>query len=393
MPIKVWWLVIGMAINVTGSSFLWPMHTIYMNEILGQSLTTAGIVLMLNALTGVVGSLFGGWLFDRIGSYRTIKFATIIILVSLVGLVLNHSWPLYAIFLVVLGFGYGVVIPVIYAMAGVVWPEGGRKTFNAIYLAQNVGVAVGTAAAGFVAQISFDYIFYANLLLFIVFMIIALTQFKVEVNPADAAAQAQLTNINVDMNRSRFRALLLACVVFFLCWAGYVQWQTTIATYTQELNISLSQYGLIWTVNGLLILFGQPLIRPVVNRYEGQIKTQLYIGLTIFIVAFLFTSFQTAFIGFMIGMVILTLGEMFIWPALPTLANKLAPKGKQGSYQGVVSSTATLGRAFGPVIGGVIVDASGMQMLFFLIVGLLMLGFIFIRIFDRGIKGGIESVE
>ncbi len=30
-------------------------------------------------------------------------------------------------------------------MAGTLWPEGGRKAFNAIYLAQNVGVAIGPA--------------------------------------------------------------------------------------------------------------------------------------------------------------------------------------------------------------------------------------------------------
>lgn len=389
MPKIVWWLVIGMAINVTGSSFLWPMHTIYMNEFLEQSLTTAGIILMLNALTGVVGSLFGGWLFDRIGSTKTLRYAVIFVLACLIGLVLNHEWPVYAILLVLIGFGYGVIVPVIYAMAGVVWPEGGRKTFNAIYLAQNLGVSIGTAAAGFVAQISFDYIFYANLILFVVFVFIAVTKFNYEVPEEDTQMHAQVQYLNVEMNRTRFTSLILACVVFFLCWAGYVQWQTTIATYTQELNISLSQYGLIWTANGLLILFAQPLIRPVVKRFEDRLHMQLVIGLSIFIVAFVFTSFQVAFTGFLIGMVIMTFGEMFIWPALPTIANNLAPKGKQGSYQGVVTSTATLGRAIGPLLGGVIVDMYDMQVLFLVIVGFLFVGYVFIALYSRRMKGVI----
>lgn len=387
MPRIVWWLVIGMAINVTGSSFLWPMHTIYMNEFLDQTLTTAGIILMLNALTGVIGSLFGGWLFDRIGSKLTLRYAIIFVLLCLIGLVLNHDWPIYAVLLILIGFGYGVIVPVIYAMAGVVWPEGGRKTFNAIYLAQNLGVSIGTAAAGFVAQISFDYIFYANLILFVVFVVIAFTQFNYEVPEEDTQMQAQITNINVDMSRTRMKALLLACAVFFLCWTGYVQWQTTIATYTQELNISLSQYGLIWTANGLLILFAQPLIRPVVKKYEERLNVQLIIGLSIFIIAFVFTSFQTAFTGFLIGMIIMTFGEMFVWPALPTIANKLAPKGKQGSYQGVVTSTATLGRAVGPLLGGIIVDMYNMQVLFLVIVGFLFIGYIFIGLYNKRVKG------
>ena len=49
IPRSVWWLVIGMALNITGSSFLWPLNTIYMKEELGKSLTVSGIVLMINS--------------------------------------------------------------------------------------------------------------------------------------------------------------------------------------------------------------------------------------------------------------------------------------------------------------------------------------------------------
>lgn len=36
IPKSVWWLVIGMALNITGSSFLWPLNTIYMKQELGK---------------------------------------------------------------------------------------------------------------------------------------------------------------------------------------------------------------------------------------------------------------------------------------------------------------------------------------------------------------------
>mgnify|MGYP007082580661 FL=1 len=39
IPKSVWWLVIGMALNITGASFLWPLNTIYMKEELHKSLT------------------------------------------------------------------------------------------------------------------------------------------------------------------------------------------------------------------------------------------------------------------------------------------------------------------------------------------------------------------
>ena len=40
-------------------------------------------------------------------------------------------------------------------------------------------------------------------------------------------------------------------------------------------------------------------------------------------------------------MIILTFGEMFVW-RVPTIANYLAPEGKQGQYQGVVNSLQLL---------------------------------------------------
>ena len=82
IPRSVWWLVIGMALNITGSSFLWPLNTIYMKEELGKSLTIAAIVLMVNSFGMVVGNLLGGSLFDKLGGYRTIMIGTVTCLIS-----------------------------------------------------------------------------------------------------------------------------------------------------------------------------------------------------------------------------------------------------------------------------------------------------------------------
>ena len=72
MPKSLWFLIIGMLVNVTGASFLWPLNTIYINEHLGKSLSVAGVVLMLNSAASVVGNLLGGTLFDKIGGYKSI---------------------------------------------------------------------------------------------------------------------------------------------------------------------------------------------------------------------------------------------------------------------------------------------------------------------------------
>lgn len=381
MPKSVWWLVIGMALNITGSSFLWPLNTIYMNEQLDKSLTMAGFVLMINSFGMVIGNLLGGNLFDKLGGYPTIMIGTVICLISTTLLNFFHGWPWYAVWLVALGFGGGMIIPANYALAGAAWPQGGRQTFNAIYLAQNLGVAIGAASGGFVAELSFNYIFIANLLMYVAFAVVAITQFNIKL---DVKVKSNDTmSLLSKQNRVQFIALSLLCVMFSICWIAYIQWESTIASFTQEINMSMSQYSLLWTVNGIMILVAQPLIMPVIRLLKGNLKYQMLVGIAIFIMSFLVTSFAEQFSVFMIGMIILTLGEMFVWPAVPTIANQLAPKGKEGAFQGYVNSAATVGKAFGPLIGGVLVDTFNMQAMFLSMIGLLVIAVFFLMIYDR----------
>ncbi len=374
-----------MMVNVTGASFLWPLNTIYIHDHLGQTLSMAGIVLMLNAGASVIGNLIGGSLFDRIGGYRSILLGIGITLIALIGMNFWHGWPHYIIFLTIVGFGSGIVFPSMYAMAGSVWKEGGRRAFNAIYVAQNVGVALGAALGGLVASFSFEWIFLANLSMYGVFLFIAVIGYRnIEISSTQTASVLDSTSTGIV--KERLTALLILCGAYLLCWVGYVQWQTTIATYTQELSISLSQYSLLWTVNGALIVLGQPFIKPLVKRFENNLKKQIIIGISIFIVSYIITAQATVFTAFVAAMVILTVGEMLVWPAVPTIANQLAPKGREGFYQGIVNSTATGGRMIGPLLGGILVDLYGMSVLFYALIGLLIISITLTVLYDRLLK-------
>ncbi|MCP3741082.1 MDR family MFS transporter [Rossellomorea sp. BNER] len=385
MPKSLWLLVIGMMVNVTGGSFLWPLNTIYINNYLDKSLSVAGIVLMLNAGASVVGNLIGGSLFDRYGGYRSILFGISITLLALVGMNIWNGWPHYVVFLTIVGFGSGIVFPSMYAMAGSVWPEGGRKAFNYIYVAQNVGVAIGAALGGFVASFSFQYIFLANLAMYIVFFVIAFFGYR-SISIQTAKQTSLLNEKTFIKNKNKFTALILICTAYILCWVGYVQWQSTIASYTQEINISLNQYSLLWTINGALIVLAQPLLSRAIKRFEDNLKIQILIGTFIFMISFVVAAKADAFQLFAIAMIIMTIGEMLIWPAVPTIANQLAPKGREGFYQGIVNSTATGGRMIGPFLGGVLVDSFGMPTLFYSLIGLFIISFFITIFYDRSLK-------
>jgi MFS family permease len=386
MPRAVWLLIIGMAVNVTGSSFLWPLNTIYIHDHLGKSLTMAGVVLMLNSAASVIGNLFGGSLFDKMGGYKSILLGICITLTALVGLTIWHGWPEYIFFLTIIGFGTGIVFPAMFAMAGSVWKEGGRRAFNAIYVAQNLGVAVGAALGGIVADYSFELIFLANTVMFAIFLLIAVFGYKGistagSVKPAKGIKEAAFRT-----NRKNLIALLILCSGYLLCWVAYVQWSTTIASYSQEINISLSQYSLLWTINGALIVLGQPLLNGVLKQLNTTLKIQILIGIGIFIISFIVAGNASAFTGFLVAMIVLTIGEMFIWPAVPTVAFNLAPKGREGFYQGIVTSTATGGRMLGPLLGGILVDLYSMSALFYVLTGLFVVSIFTTLFYDRRIK-------
>lgn len=385
MPKAVWLLVIGMVINVTGASFLWPLNTIYIHGELGKSLSVAGIVLMLNAGATVVGNLLGGAFFDRLGGYRTILLGAVLNLIAMAGMTMWHDWPYYVIFLTIVGFGSGVIFPAIYALVGAVWPKGGRRAFNAIYISQNAGVALGSAMGGFVASFSFNYIFIANMIMFAVFFLIAAFGYRQMANVTGVQTNVIAENGKMK-NRSKLTALFILCTAYMLCWVGYVQWQSTIANYTQEVNISLREYSLLWTINGLLIVFGQPFVNFFVRTFQDNLKKQIIIGIFIFMGSFGITAFAEDFKGFLAAMLILTIGEMFVWPAVPTVASQLSPKGREGFYQGIVNSTATAGRMFGPVLGGILVDLYGMPVLFVTLIAFLLISLGLTMVYDRPLK-------
>src|SRR5699024_9094478 len=273
-----------------------------------------------------------------------------------------------------------------FAMAGSVWPEGGRRAFNAVYVAQNLGVAIGATLGGYVASISFNYIFIANASLFAVYLIFVFITFKGMDQERDRQMHTTIIDQTTEVkDRSSFIALIILSTGFLFIWVAYSQWQTTIASHTQDIGIPLENYSMLWAVNGFLIVIGQPLIKWITDRMTSQ-KMHIYIGNTILLISFLIAMFAEEFTVFVVAMTILTVGEMLVWPAVPSLANELAPKGRAGFYQGFVNSVAAGGRMLGPVIGGLIVDIYNIQLLFFVILFVMLIPFITTQFYDRGVR-------
>lgn len=374
-------LVGSTVLMVSGFSVLWPLVTLYVHTKLGLSMTTAGLVLLIQSSANLVGNLIGGRLFDLWGGRRTIILGAGAAALGAPAMALWQGFLPYLTLTIVVGVGTGLIYPSIYAYAATIWPQGRRAAFNAVYVASNIGVAIGSFAGGMLAQIGFALSFEVTGAVFALYFLLALVWFR---GPAFAptAVQRARSDSPAAAPLSLGAAPLLLALGLLLDWMAYVQWQTTVAVHMQVLGFSLSSYSVLWTLNGALIVLGQPLVTWYTRR-SPRIKSHLLLGNVLFIAAFLILVRSTAYSGFLLAMGLATLGEMFVWPGVPAAADQLAPDGRRGMYQGVMSGAASLGRMLGPLLGGLLYDHYPTEVLFLVMTCLFVAGFAVLSVYDR----------
>ena len=81
------------------------------------------------------------------------------------------------------------------------------------------------------------------------------------------------------------------------------------------LGYSLAAYSWLWTINGVVIVLGQPLVSATVRRWFAGLRAQIAVGSLLFALAFALIARWHGYQGYVIGMVVLTIGEMLVLPA------------------------------------------------------------------------------
>jgi MFS family permease len=391
-PPMLWLLSIGVVINLTGMSFLWPMTTIYVHDVLGMSLPMAGIVLLLQQAGAMLGNLAGGVLFDRWGGRKTIILGITLSILTVTSMGIWQDFYIYVALMTLLGVCYGTIFPAMNALVGAIWPEGGRKAINFIYVAQNLGVALGSALGGFLAAVSFKWVFFGNAVTYAVFLVLFISLFRVHrlqkepEFPADRRGSSAVVPMSVSPGLRVWIPLGLLSIGFMISWISYVQWQSTISVHLQTLGITLYAYSLLWTINGTMIVLGQPLSAWFIDKFAQTLKTQIVSGAVIYALALTVVIFSESYVGFVIAMLIMTFGEMLIWPGVPSLAAEMATKGREGWYQGIVSSAATAGRMVGPLLGGLLFERLSPDWMFSVMIGLCLFAAMCFIIYDKVYK-------
>ncbi len=99
--IKLRWLILGELAAWIGSSFVWPLTSVYLNKQLHISLSMIGVVLFFNCAGNILGSMIAGRLYDRCNPYPLILWGLGLSAVVLFIMAAFHGWPEYWIWLTI----------------------------------------------------------------------------------------------------------------------------------------------------------------------------------------------------------------------------------------------------------------------------------------------------
>ena len=371
---RLWLLILNITFNLV-MGFILPVNTIFIHKNLHESLVTAGFTLMVYSAFMMIGNALGGVMFDRFSKRGTLYIGYAISILSLLGMSVHHIWPTYAIMLFILGFGMGLVYTAVNAYTAFIAEQmsgNSRVIFNNMYLAANIGIAVGSTAVGFIFKWSIFFTFFIPMLLFVVSGVILL--FKANLLDTvhehdDSVGHSYMSSDTVDpkieIGASRFNLnLIVICASIFIAWLGYSQWDSNMSAYMLNQGYSTREYGLVFTINAASLLIIQPVMNRVVSKIFKLLKYQIFLGTVIMGLSFLLLPGAKSYLAYVMSMLVLTIGESMVFPTIPALLSKMSTNKNRGTFQSFYSIFGSLGRAIGPYAGSLIVTALSFSSLF-----------------------------
>lgn len=359
--VKLKWVALASLLNNTGAAFLWPLTTMYMHNYLHETLTTAGVVMLFISICMMAGNYLGGWLFDHWDQYKTAVLGVSLSTFAIFTLIFEHGWPWFAVLMMLNSFGDGINMTIVNSYGSLVSDHSSRYVFNYIYMAYNVGMVIGTLAVGVLLPISVVLVFTVATIFYALLLLVVVFALNVRVTVTTQRSAAKRTS-GVSSHRRILVLIWLILINYTTIHLSYSLWESVMAVHMTNMGIPFYAYSLLWTLNGVLIIIGQPLV----NKLSPYVKlsNQIIAGLFIFASSFILLIFARSLWAFALDFVILTIGEMTSFAGLPAWISQLTTVDETGHYQGLLNITMSIGRAIGPLYGGFVIDQGNYQDLF-----------------------------
>ncbi|MZD07759.1 MFS transporter [Streptomyces sp. SID5785] len=358
LPREFWWLWTSTLVNRLGG-FVLTFLALYLTAQRGFSAAYAGLVASLIGLGGVIASVLGGVLADRLGRRPTLLAAQLATAATVAVLAFVRDPVPIALTGFVLGLASNASRPAIQAMmADIVPPHDRVRAFSLNYWAINLGFAVSSVYAGFLVAQSYTLGFLVEAGMTLACACVVFVKVKEsrpqQAVPVAGAALPKPVTMGTVLRDGRF---MLMVGLSFLVAVVFTQSSVGLPIVMGENGFSSSDVGLVAAVNGLVIVALQiPLTRIIERRDPGRLLTfsSLLIGY-----GFALTAFAGSLAAYALTVVVWTLGEMVNAPTQSGLVARLAPAEGRGRYQGVYTTSWSAAALVAPLAGGWVLDSAG----------------------------------
>ncbi|MFJ9529274.1 MFS transporter [Streptomyces sp. CS090A] len=361
LPREFWWLWLSTLVNRLGG-FVATFMALYLTLDRGYSASYAGLVAALHGLGGVISSLGAGVMTDRLGRRPTMLIAQLSMAVSVAVLgFMEHPGAIAAVAFLV-GMASNASRPAVQAMmADIVPPKDRVRAFSLNYWAINLGFAVSSAGAGFIAEYSYLAGFLGEALMVLACAVVVFLKVP-ESRPAQAAPvktaggkrakdEVRITTVLRD---GRFMGVVgLSFLVSLIFQQGYVGLPVAMGAD----GLSSSDFGTAIAVNGVLIVALQiPVTRFIQHRDPRRL---LIISSLLAGYGFGLTAFAGSVAVYALTVCVWTLAEIVNAPTQTGLVVQLSPAQGRGRYQGMYTMSWSVAALVAPLMSGFVIDHYG----------------------------------
>ncbi|MFD8594756.1 MDR family MFS transporter [Kitasatospora sp. NPDC059646] len=359
LPRQFWWLWTSTLVNRLGG-FVVTFLALYLTVDRGYSASYGGLVAGLFGLGSAIAAVGGGVLTDRLGRRPTLLVAQLSTAAFTAVLGFADGQVAIAAVAFLVGLASNASRPAVSAMIADLVPAADRvRAYSLNYWAVNIGFGASAAVAGLIATHGYLTLFLLDALTtllcaVLVFVKVPETMAKAEAEAAEEPAEAAV-GLGAVFRDGAFMAVVGVNLLLALV---FQQGPTTLAMDMGRHGISTAEYGLVASLNGVLIVLLQ---LPLTRLMEGRNRTALLVASALLIGwGFGLTAVAgTSAALYALSVAVWTVGEIISAPTMMGLVAELSPARARGRYQGVYSLSWSLAAFLGPAAGGLLLQYAG----------------------------------
>lgn len=367
----VWMLAFVMLVNRTGAMVI-PFLGLYMVETLHFSLQDAGLVLSCFGVGSVIGSSVGGWLTDKLGAFK-VQFGSLICVVPMFFILPElqtvQSFSIGVLLLSVIGEIFRPANSV--SLSTFSTPENVVRSFTLNRMALNLGFSIGPALGGFLAAISYSFLFYGNGIAALISAIIFFFYFRnrnSELKQEDTESDKN-TPVLSPYKDVPFLIFSFLSILFAIC---FFQLLSTLPLYYREVyQLKEHSIGMLLAFSGVVVFSLEMLVVHLAEKYSTAARA-IILGALCCGFSFVLLVMAQGMAILYISMFILCIAEILAMPFMATVTLKRSTSKNRGAYMGLNSLSLSAGHVFAPYMGMWIAQHYGFNTLW-IGTGLLML--------------------